>query len=93
MFTREKYCAVCGCLFSLPLLRNPENPDPNEDETLALNDPYDSRVLPRHLTTVICPNAQCSEDANEASSGSRTFAWSVDGETRKRGSELKRNCN
>ena len=83
MFTREKYCAVCGCLFSLPLLRNPENPDPNEDEMLALNDPYDLRVLPRDLTTVFCPNAHYSEIANRPSSGLRTFAWSVDGETRK----------
>lgn len=41
---------MCGCPFSLPLIRNPENPDPNEDEMLALNDPYDSRVLPRELT-------------------------------------------
>ncbi|CAD6586962.1 MAG: hypothetical protein ASARMPRED_002896 [Alectoria sarmentosa] len=40
MFTKEKYCAVCGCLFSLPLIRNPENPDPNEDEMLAVSDPY-----------------------------------------------------
>ena len=61
MFTKEKYCAVCGCPFSLPLIRNPDNPDPNEDEMLALSDPYDSRVLPRALTSVFRPNVCCSE--------------------------------
>ena len=54
---------------------------------LALNDPYDSRVLPRALTSVFYPNSWCSEDANEASSGFRSFAWSVGGNTRKRASE------
>lgn len=62
MFTKEKYCAVCGCPFSLPLIRDPENPDPNEDEMLALSDPYDSRVLPRELTSVFLSNVRCSED-------------------------------
>ena len=57
MFTKEKYCAVCGCPFSLPLIRNPENPDPDEDEMLALSDPYDSRVLPRDLTSVLRPTS------------------------------------
>ena len=63
MFTKEKYCAVCGCPFSLPLIRNPEDPDPNEDEMLALSDPYDSRVLPRELTTVFRPHVWCGENA------------------------------
>ena len=61
MFTREKYCAVCGCLFNLPLLRNPDNPDPTEDEMLALNNPYDLRVLPRDLTTVNFPTPFAAE--------------------------------
>ena len=52
MYCREKYCALCGCLFSLPKLRNPENPDPDEDPLLVYSDPYDSRVLPRELTEV-----------------------------------------
>lgn len=52
MFTKEKYCAVCGCLFSLPLIRDPEHPDPNEDSMLQYSDPYDSRVLPKELTLV-----------------------------------------
>lgn len=55
MFTKEKYCAVCGCPFSLPLIRNPQDPDPNEDTMLALSNPYDSRLLPRELTTVTFP--------------------------------------
>ena len=93
MFTRKKYCAVCGCLFSLPLLRDPDDPDPNEDTMLALNNPYDSRVLPRDLTSVFCSNALCNEDANEGSSGFRTFAWSVGDKTRKRGSERKSHGN
>lgn len=63
MFTKEKYCAVCGCPFSLALIRNPEHPDPNEDEMLALSNPYDSRVLPRELTSVYRPNVWCSENA------------------------------
>ena len=91
MFPREKYCAVYRYLFSLPLLHDPENPDPNEDEMLALNNPYDLRVLSRDLTTVFYPNAVYSEDANCVSSGLGTFAWLVDGETRKRESELKTN--
>ncbi len=63
MWSREKYCAVCGCPFSVPLIRNPENPDPNEDYMLTLSNPYDSRVLPRELTTVFRPNVRCSESA------------------------------
>ena len=53
MFTREKYCAVCGCPFSLPLFRDPEQPDPDGDEILLLCAGYDSRVLPEELTHVI----------------------------------------
>lgn len=60
MFTKEKYCAVCGCPFSLPLIRNPEDPDPNEDEMLALSDPYDSRVLPRELTSVFLQTSRAA---------------------------------
>ena len=61
MLTREKYCAVCGCPFSVPFIRNPENPDPDEDSMLVLNNPYDSRLLPRELTTVFHPDFRCSE--------------------------------
>lgn len=63
MFTKEKYCAVCGCLFSLPLIRKPENPALNGDEILASSDGYDSRVLPRELAGVIRPNVLYSENA------------------------------
>ena len=63
MFTKKKYCAVCGCPFSLPLIHNPENTDLNEDEILALRDPYDPRVLPRELTSVLRWNVSCSEHA------------------------------
>lgn len=52
MFTREKFCAVCGCHFSLPDIRDPVNPDPNEDPMLPFGDPYDSRLLPRKMTEV-----------------------------------------
>ena len=52
MLTKEKYCAVCGCPFSLALLQNPNNPDFDEDEMLVLSNPYDSRVLPGQLTIV-----------------------------------------
>ena len=61
MFTKEKYCAVCGCPFSLPLIHTPET-DPNEDEMLILSFMYDPRVLPRELA-VIRPNFLCSEHA------------------------------
>ena len=43
---------VCGGVFGGALLWGSENPDPNEDEILPLNDPYDARVLPRDLATV-----------------------------------------
>lgn len=52
MYTGEKFCAVCGCLFSLPDVRDPVNPDPDEDCLLPLGDPYDSRILPQKLTEV-----------------------------------------
>lgn len=52
MFTREKYCAVCGCLFSLPDIRDPVNPDPDEDPLLAYGYTYDSRLLPQKMTEV-----------------------------------------
>lgn len=52
MLNEEDNCAGCGCSFSLPLVRNPEDPDPNEDGMLALSDSYDSRVLSRELTSV-----------------------------------------
>ena len=67
--TKEKYCAVCGCLFSMPLIRNPENPDPDEDPMLPLNDPYDSRVLPAELTAVRSSYAPFSRSTDEAHSG------------------------
>lgn len=50
MFTREKFCAVCGCLFSLPDIRDPVNPDPDENPLLAYGDCYDSRILPQEMT-------------------------------------------
>ncbi|KAL9628894.1 MAG: hypothetical protein Q9164_007112 [Protoblastenia rupestris] len=50
MISREKYCAVCGCHFSLPDIRDPENPEPDENPLLAYSDPYDSRILPQELT-------------------------------------------
>ena len=53
MLTREKYCAVCGCPFSLPEIRNPVNPDPNEHWSLILGDPYDSRLLPLEQIQVL----------------------------------------
>ena len=46
MFCFEMYCPVCGCAFSLPGIRDPINPDPNENPALELGDPYDSRLLP-----------------------------------------------
>ena len=52
MGTREKYCAVCGCHFSLPDIRDPVNPDPDENALLPLGDPYDSRMLPQEMTEV-----------------------------------------
>ena len=52
MWTREKYCAVCGCHFSLPDIRDPVNPDPDEDPVLPLGDPYDSRILPKDMIQV-----------------------------------------
>ena len=52
MLSREKYCAVCGCHFSSPDIRDPENPDPDENPLLAYSDPYDSRILPQELTQV-----------------------------------------
>lgn len=61
MFTKEKYCAVCGCPFSLPLIHTPET-DPNEDELLILSSEYDPRVLPRELA-VIRPNLLYRENA------------------------------
>lgn len=50
MFTREKFCAVCGCLFSLPDIRDPVNPDSDENPLLAYGDCYDSRILPQEMT-------------------------------------------
>ena len=77
--TKEKYCAVCGCLFSMPLIRNPENPDPNEDPMLPLNDPYDSRVLPAELTAVQSSYSPLSQSTDEANSGSPTSGLLVAG--------------
>lgn len=80
--TKEKYCALCGCLFSLPLIRNPENPDPNEDPMLPLNDPYDSRVLPAELTAVhrpYSPQPPQSQTTDEANSGLSTSGLLVAG--------------
>ena len=63
MFTREKYCAVCGCLFRLPDIRDPVHPDPDENPLLPLGDLYDSRILPRELTEVRCGSAHSSNPA------------------------------
>ena len=57
MYSAERYCVVCGCLFSLPDIRNPANPDPDEDCLLPYADPYDSRLLPREMTEVRHPSA------------------------------------
>lgn len=79
MLTKEKYCAVCGCLFSLPLIRNSENPDPNEDPMLPLNDPYDSRLLPVELTAVQRLYSPQSQSTDEANSGLPTSGLLVAG--------------
>ena len=52
MFTRAKYCAVCGCLFGLPDICNPALLGPDEDEEWAMSYAYDARVLPKELANV-----------------------------------------
>ena len=65
MFTREKFCAVCGCHFSLPDIRDPVNPDPDEDPMLPLGDPYDSRILSQEMIQVRY-KSQCPEKSLDA---------------------------
>ena len=78
MFCFEMYCPVCGCAFSLPDIRDPVNPDPNENPTLELGDPYDSRLLPEDQIQVRrCSSNHdvCSMDkADEVLSGFGSFA-------------------
>ena len=63
MFTKEKYCAICGCPFSLPLIQTPQEPSLDEDGILTLRCQYDPRVLPKELAVIIRPNFLCSENA------------------------------
>lgn len=92
MFTREKYCAVCGCLSSLPDIRDPVHPDPDENPLLPHGDPYDSRILPRELTEVRRGSAYPSNPAyaDWIVSGSLIFVSSDTGETRELISQILR---
>ena len=69
MFTKEKERCVDARSARLRY-RNLGNTEPNKDEIRPLTDVYDSRVLPRELTSVFRPNVRRGKKcANRASSG------------------------
>lgn len=79
MWTRAKYCAVCGCPFGLPSFRDLHEVDDNGDEVLFLGDGYDSSVLPTELTHVFPRDILCNEIAliKQAVAYQLSRRWSV----------------
>ena len=45
MYTRNKYCCICGSIFLLPTICNPVDHTEAEEVILDIENPYDSRVL------------------------------------------------
>lgn len=79
MWTRSKYCAVCGCSFGIPDIRDPVNPDPDEDPSILLGDPYDARLLPQGQTQVRRLRQQQCKDSDRMTRETVAYRFSCCG--------------